>query len=127
MTINNPHGPNGYLDNLWDWSFLKPCFGGTKIEVSDGDGLVERNGSILWLETKAPGVEVKRGQAIMFDAFSQKPGCYVLVIWGKPGAPVAMQLWGHDRQPVPASIELLQKRVSRWFAMADRLPRRNAS
>lgn len=116
MTIRNIQD---YMNNLWDWTFLNDCFAGTRIKVGDGDGIVERNGSILLIETKSPGEVIPIGQAILFDAFVSKSDCFVLVIWGKPGKPTAIQFWKYQKKPIPADITRVKERVEGWFKWAN--------
>ena len=81
MTVNNA---DLYVAGLWDWGFLDDCFDDTKIRVSDIDGMVERNGRFLMIETKAEGVEIPVGQRIMFENFVRQNN-HVLIIWGRQG------------------------------------------
>ena len=64
MTIKNLEA---FVENLWDWGFLDECFPGTRIRVTDIDGLVERNGHFLLIEAKSPGKDIPTGQRILFD------------------------------------------------------------
>ena len=57
-----------FMASLWDWGILKGCFGDSKIEPTDMDGLVERKGHFLVLEAKQPGVKIKQGQWWTFNA-----------------------------------------------------------
>lgn len=91
MTIRNK---DVYMGNLWDWGFLDDCFGGTRIRVTDLDGVVERKGHFLYLEAKSPGKDVPKGQQIMFNHLIAEKNKAVLVIWGKPNVPEMAQFWG---------------------------------
>lgn len=120
MTINNP---TEYVNNLWDWSILDGCFGQTKIAPTDIDGITERNGRFLLIETKSLGVPIPNGQSILFDNLIAK-GFTVLVIWGKANEPEKLQIWGL-KKPYRADINELRSIVSQWFKWADGLkPRR---
>jgi len=114
MTIRNKEV---FIDNLWDWGFLDDCFGNTRIRVTDVDGLVERKGHFLLMETKSPGKDIPRGQAILFDALASQPNWHVLVIWGEPNAPVSAQVWGC--RPMMADMAKIREIVRRWYQYAD--------
>ena len=114
MTIRNL---DVYVSQLWDWGFLDSCFGGTKIRVSDLDGIVERNGYFLIIEAKSSGARIPTGQKIMFDKFAAMPKCAVLVVWGEPNKPEMMQLWGEPQRE--ATIRDVQDVVTGWFERAN--------
>lgn len=87
MTIRNM---NSFISSLWDWSILDGCFGNTKIGVSDIDGVVERNGHTLFLETKRPNVPIPLGQHVMFDTWRKTGFATVIVIFGQADNPQHM-------------------------------------
>lgn len=120
MTINNL---DKFIDGLWDWGILQGCFGGTKIQPSDIDGLVERNGNFLVLEGKHPGVKLNQGQLMTFNSMINTGLFTVVVIWGKNNYPIEMLVM----YPPPlqskqgkASIEDLRRVVSWWFRYANK-------
>lgn len=119
MTIQNM---DAFIDALWDWGFLDGCFGGTRIRVSDLDGMVERNGWCLIIEAKGLGKQIPRGQQIMFRVLAGK-GFTILVLWGEPNQPKHMQIWyPHQHDPKPctsSSIREVQDVVRRWFNWAS--------
>lgn len=115
MNIRNPED---YLGSFWDWEVFNKCFEGTKIRITDVDGLVERNGHFLLLETKRPGVEVPLGQAILFDRICRDPHWLVLVIWGETDQPECWQLWGNPNKK-HGNLQDLQAFISQWFRYAD--------
>lgn len=84
MTINNAEA---YLRGVWDWGILRGCFGETKIEPTDIDGCVERNGQFLVLETKAPTASVEQGQQITFDRMLSTGRFTVIIVWGETNKP----------------------------------------
>lgn len=120
MTINNM---DAYMGNLWDWGFLNDCFGGTKIRVSDIDGIVERNGQFLVLEAKSPGVEIKGGQKILFKRMAASGTHTVLVIWGKPGHPERYSVFSAKcpggTVPKLADETTIRELVRDWYKKAD--------
>jgi hypothetical protein len=106
-----------YVDALWDWGFLDGCFGGSRIRVSDVDGIVEHNGYFLLIEAKSAGKDVPRGQAILFDHLVANEHWAVLVIWGAPGVPKMARFWG--KKPFGADEAKIQEMVARWYKHAD--------
>lgn len=105
-----------YMAAVWDWGFLGPALG--RCAVSDLDGIVERGGRFLVLETKRPGVPVPRGQAIMFDAMVAA-GMTVIIIWGHANQPTRVQVWG-ETTIHPTNAEHLRHLVREWFIRAGR-------
>ena len=120
MTI---HDAELYMAGIWDWAILDGCFGETNIKPTDIDGLVERNGKFLILETKQPGAQIPTGQHIMFRNFIKRQGDAVLVIWGKKNEPEAAQLYSGqfpDGKYIKSiTSESLRKFVATWFAKAE--------
>lgn len=106
-----------YVSQIWDWSFLNDCFGETKIRVTDVDGLIERNGHFLLIETKMPKQEIPVGQAILFEKFAREERHHVLIVWGYKNKPVAAQFWG--RPVMDADEQSLKAIIRRWFKYAN--------
>jgi hypothetical protein len=119
--VTNLRSRQTYADSSWDWTFLNECFAPTHIRVSDVDGIVERRGHFLWIETKFPGEKVEEGQRIMHDAALATGRFSVMVVWGEPNAPVRYSLRGpnvdEDRFVIGES-EIVGL-VRRWFLWAD--------
>lgn len=115
MTIRNI---DNFVNSLWDWGFLDDCFDGTKIKVTDLDGIVERHGHVLILETKSPGAPIPRGQQILFNHLITESRFTVLIIWGEANKPVEAQVWG--RAKTPADEKRIKDFVSNWYKRADR-------
>lgn len=121
MTITNPEK---YMQGVWDWAILDGCFGETRIKPTDIDGLIERNGKFLVLETKSVGADVPHGQMITFRRMVQQ-GWYVCIVWGEQNSPRRIVfLTPHKSRPEvvfdPASIADLRRIVSWWFGRANR-------
>lgn len=107
-----------FISQLWDWSIFDGCFGESKIQVTDIDGLVERKGEFLLIETKRhSSTPIPMGQKIMFDALVIKKGFVVLIIYGEPGNPTAMQVWRQDK--VDANLNDVRMFVSDWYQKAN--------
>lgn len=109
----------------WDWGFLREhkCFGETRIEPTDIDGIVERCGLFLFIECKSPGVPIGTGQDIMHKALVNT------------GVVTVVRLWGNAENHVVTEIEVLSRLgdvakrradlsyfilvVKRWFLLAE--------
>ena len=118
VTINNPAL---FCANLWDWACLDGCFGNTRISPMDIDGIVERHGKFLFIETKAPGVLIPAGQLILLEQLAQKEDFTVLIVYGCPGNPTEIWYWD-GKQPIlvkSATIEDLRNIVKQWFQTVD--------
>jgi hypothetical protein len=118
MTIENDEA---YLASLWDWACLDGCFGGTMIKPSDVDGRVERNGKVLEIETKLPGVSIPMGQEIMMTTLVQVYGFTEMIVWGHPGKPEKIELRTPHITKVyeNTSLDTLRGIVKQWFRWAD--------
>ncbi len=123
MTINNPAL---FEKGFWDWSILDGCFGNTRIRPSDVDGMVERNGEFLAIETKGPGAPLPTGQFWMYCALAERPGMTVLILWGHPGRPEEMMVMDSYSTPkrIPCTLEDVREFVRNWFYIADSKPNR---
>lgn len=118
MTINDPQA---YVAGVWDWAILRGCFGETRIEPTDVDGFVERNGRFLYLEVKRPGASIPFGQRLTLEAL-QRTGLFtVMVIWGPTNQPQRIQVFSPAgiSNPMPCDLVLFRRAVGAWFAQAN--------
>lgn len=106
-----------FVDNLWDWGFLDGCFGNTRVKVTDIDGMIERRGYFLILETKLPDVEIPKGQSILFDALVSTKRFRVLIIWGERNNPLYFQDWKRFKK-TKCTEKDIQRFVQGWFKWA---------
>jgi len=106
---------------------LKGCFGNTRIEPTDVDGLVERNGHFLVLEAKKPGVKIKQGQLWTFNALRNTGLFTILILWGEKNMPQEMQVLYPKPLEVspakPCDINDVRRVVTWWFNRAEKLKR----
>lgn len=119
MTINNP---DKYMAGVWDWAILDGCFGQTRIKPTDIDGMVERNGNFLFLETKAPGAALPQGQEIALKQLVRSDGDVVMVVWGEQNKPVQLQVFSlkcPDGKVIDADGETFRRYVKLWYERAD--------
>ena len=121
MTINNAEL---YMAGVWDWAILDGCFGQTRIRPTDVDGLIERNGKCLFIETKKPGAPIPYGQALLHRALVQA-GFSVVLVWGETNTPSKIKLLTPHASKIyePADIEAFRALVCQWFTWADSQPR----
>lgn len=68
-----------YNDSLPDWSDVNACFPGA-IRPTDIDGMVEINGRVLFIEQKARGKSIERGQVLAFQRLSLKQSVTVVAV-----------------------------------------------
>jgi hypothetical protein len=118
MTINNPEL---HLATLWDWACLDGCFGNTRIRPTDVDGMVERNGYFLFIETKKPGAKMPYGQELSYKNLVKRGRVTFFVIWGMPANPESIQVYTADGWLSPQACTLAELRdlVSVWFRKAN--------
>lgn len=117
MTINNPRA---YMAGIWDWGIFGGCFGQSRVRPMDIDGYLERRGRKLFIETKAPGVELPKAQ---FDALHSlvDDGHTVMLLWGRQNQPERMRLiTPHCDFTEDVDLDRVQAVVSQWYAWADR-------
>ncbi len=109
-----------FQGSFWDWSPFNDCFEGS-IRISDIDGVVERKGHFLYIETKKAGTPITTGQRIMHDAWIKK-GDSVLVIWGEHNQPQAAEIrWPGGRRGFnPCDQNRLRWIFQRWFEQANK-------
>lgn len=119
MTINNPAK---FMEGIWDWKILNGCFDPTRITPTDIDGCVERNGHILVIEAKSPGVEIPTGQEIMFKNMTKTGKISVMVVWGETNKPEEMKLFSPfgEEEKKKVDISGFRERVTSWFKWADK-------
>lgn len=120
--MQNLRSISNYASSFWDWTFLNGCFGLTKIKVSDIDGVVERNGHFLVIETKKPNEAMGGGQKIMYERLTQMEPFTLLVIVGEVNIPQRAELWTRAgiQHYAPATIQTIQTLVTQWFDTANR-------
>lgn len=119
MSIRNAQA---FVDSIWDWGFLDSCFGKTKIKVSDVDGIAERNGKFLFIETKGDSVPVPLGQKIMHDNLLKTNIFSVIILWGEANKTISKIKLMHQGLVIEEhniSFERLKELVAQWFAWAN--------
>lgn len=120
MSIRNM---NAYDRGFWDWKILQGCFGNTSISPTDVDGLVERKGNFLFIETKQPGAPMPKGQEITLRSLAQR-GHTVLIARGSDEKVTGLEKWtamGDESFP-NATLQTLREMVAGWFDFANKPP-----
>ena len=110
-----------FRDSMWDWTPFNKCFR-YGIRISDIDGVVERNGKCLYIETKSPGTPIPIGQQKLHQQWLRK-GDTVLIVWGQPNSPESALLMHSDKWKKRydnCDNELLERIVKEWFEYADK-------
>lgn len=85
-----------WSDGKFDWSWVNKAFDDCKIKPMDFDGVIERFGNFLVIESKGPGVDIPYGQRLTLERFYGIGCATVLIVWGKLH-PVKYQLWCANR------------------------------
>ena len=119
MTINDP---DKFMAGIWDWKILDGCFGESRIKPTDIDGMVERNGNFLFLETKSPGASLPVGQEISFKHLVRRAGAVVMVVWGEQNNPQQLRVFSHkhpDGKTIDADGEKFRHLVQVCYERAN--------
>jgi len=118
MTIRNI---KKFIESLWDWGCLDGCFGSTKIKPTDIDGLVERNGKFLVIETKLPDNDIPTGQMITFNHMISTGVFTIYVVWGHPGQPerILKMTRNGTQEYENADLSDFRELVGSWFEWAS--------
>jgi hypothetical protein len=117
--MSNIRNESSFTGSFWDWGPFNKLFK-YNIRISDIDGVVERNGHVLYIETKSAGVSIPEGQKRLHDAWIKK-GDTVLIVWGDPNQPQRATLRHGvcNEEHDTCDMTDLDSIISRWFAWAD--------
>lgn len=126
--MGNLRDPDQHRDGAWDWEFLNECWAPSRIRASDIDGIVERFGSFLAFEAKAPGEDLEEGQRILYEAWRKEGNHKLLVLRGPKNNPYErktfiprLNKWSEWQ---PTDKEEIQKLCRDWFVEVSRRGRR---
>lgn len=132
-TIKHPDtfqkSPSANFDGVFDWSWTGGCFGDGKITPMDFDGVIERKGNFLVMETKNLNVPVPQGQIFTLESAFKLNVFTVVFIQGKQ-KPEFAKAWcqpGFSNGLVmkdfkPTDIKRMQVFLSSWYQFADKNP-----
>ncbi len=131
-TVKHPdafiRSPAAGFDGVFDWSWTNGCFGSGNITPMDFDGVIERKGNFLVMETKDIGVTVPHGQMITFDS-AHKLGVFTILFIEGKDKPKKVKAWfpNGDRweKHRPVDTAYMKKLCSRWYAYADSNPQKS--
>lgn len=117
----NDNLPAGY-DGKFDWDVFKQsgCFGDTRIEPMDFDGVVERKKHYLIFETKDRGKEIPKGQEITLSNLNVAKSFTVVMLWPKAPPFETMEIRYHTGKAITVNghDEIIDK-IKSWFSWAD--------
>ena len=129
-TIKHPEtflkSPSANFDGVFDWSWTSGCFGKGKITPMDFDGVVERKGNFLVIETKNVGVPLPKGQLITLESAYKLNVFTVVFIQGKQ-QPEFAKVWCQPgfRDGVlmgdfkSTDVHRMQQFLTSWYDFAD--------
>jgi len=110
-------------DGKFDWDCFKEygCFGNTKIEPMDFDGVVERKRNYLIFETKDDGKSVPKGQEITLHNLNKAKSFTVVTIWPKRPPFKKMEILYHNDKTeiIEGHINIINK-IKAWYEWADK-------
>lgn len=127
MAINNMQK---FMEGVWNWDFISDVLP-SKVKVSDIDGVLEKNGWLLVLETKGEEVEkIPLGQYILYQNMVKSGTTTVLFLFGEKDKPKYYQLmcsntWGKPSSSVmftnkiECNQEVIKQWVKKWFNKAS--------
>lgn len=134
MAIKHPEAfecsPSAGFDGLYYWDWMKRAVARRGIEPCDTDAKIEINGFFLLVESKAPGVEISRGQGQAIRAELQTGLVTYIYVRGKQ-VPTwwRWESWEEGKSeefnaPIAAESMLndMSRFVARWADDHDRLP-----
>lgn len=107
-----------FIASKWSFRYFDESFLPTHVSFGDLDGIVERNGRFLVLETKGIGVPVPNGQAVMFSRMVETGLFTVVVLWGNaPDVVTHWRIWPGDKHP--ADRLRVRTFIADWWRQAQ--------
>ncbi len=104
----------------WDIFAKRGCFGNTKIQPMDFDGVVERNKNYLIFETKKNGAVIPRGQQITLNNLTVAKSFTVAKIWPKePPFEKLTLIYPNRKIKEITGYENIISMIKRWYQAAD--------
>lgn len=121
--------PSAGFDGVFDWSWTSGCFGDGNITPMDFDGVVERKGNFLIMETKGIGVPVPKGQIFTMESAFKLNVFTILFIQGKQ-SPELAKAWCQPgfrngvvmNDFIQTDSSRMQDFLSSWYEFADKNP-----
>ena len=109
-------------DGKFDWDIFheSKCFGNTKIQPMDFDGVVERKCHYLVFESKDVGKDVPMGQAITLNNLHEAKSFTVFVIWPKspPFSRLDITYANGEKRTINGHDNIIAK-IKAWYNWAD--------
>lgn len=107
-----------YYDTLPSWDYLIECFP-RGIRPTDIDGMVEMNGSFLFLEQKGAGVPIQAGQLLAFKRLAELPNVTVVIFRPLGLEDFDLLVLPKPGQWEPVTHDGFVSRLRRWATNAD--------
>lgn len=128
---NCEEGAKCYIKEVlpnWD-VFNNECFMPTNIKMSDIDGVVERNGQLLFFEVKQNTKVIQYGQQLLFEKLTENaPHISVLLLYAQNvSQEMDIQEYAVFRDGkmtqdwTPTNTEEMKSFVTQWFQRAHNL------
>jgi len=119
-----PHcGEEVGFDGVFDWGWLIEAIRNvdpkSRIMPMDFDGVVERHGHYLVLETKDTGVPIPNGQLITLAGLQSPKDFTVMKIWGKTDPETIELTTRQGKVFTGRGIKTAIKWVEKWFKWAN--------
>lgn len=117
----NENLPAGY-DGHFEWDCFKEngCFGNTKIEPMDFDGVVERKYHYLVFETKDDGKDVPQGQQITLDHLRAPKSFTIMKLWPKSPPFTRLEVTHHNGKVEEFfNHDQIIEKIKAWYYWAD--------
>ena len=122
-------GENCYMEQILpNWAVFNECFLPTKIKITDIDGVVERNGSFLFIEVKQNTKNIPIGQRILFEKLTHNaPHISVLLLYAQGvSKEMNIQEYAVFREGkmtqgwTPTNTEEIKDLITKWFQRVNR-------
>lgn len=107
--------------SFWDYGLFAP----SGLRFSDIDGITEKKGRFLIIETKLPNVEILQGQSILFDQLLKTGKVTIFYLWGKINQPEKMQILSIFKRQAyktdifDCDIELVCAKMAKWKQLVE--------
>lgn len=117
-------GANCYLDkHVLKFGVFNECFPLHGMNFTDIDGCVERHGQVLFMEWKVSVNDITRGQEILAEQLSRKPGITWIDVVGsaKDMSCEYYRIWANGVASPweECTLEFLKARIAQWIERVE--------
>lgn len=117
-----------YYASAWHWD-MYDCVFPEKQGLGDVDGIMEKKGNILIVETKSICAPIKTGQRLLLRNLHAQ-GCTVLVLFGEVNNPKRALWLIPDDNTAHSAVNIdndwLKDFLKQWYLWASENPRKNS-